>query len=200
MSEDTELTPAQLDLLKELANIGIGNATTSLSRMLNDEKVTMDVPEVEVVPLQEVTEYLEQEKPIAAIFFEAWSEEFSLVLMFLVPEDSALTIANKVLKKESAALEEMERSALAEIGNIVTSSYLNALSSMTNITFELSTPSLAVDMGAAVISTVIVSTGLVEDYLILCQTSISTENEDINGNIFVFPFQGLDSMFELMGV
>ena len=198
--DKSELTPEQQDMLRELVNIGIGNATTSLSRMLSNEKVTMEVPEVEVIPLQEVNEYVEQEKAVAAVFFEAYSDEFSLVLMFVVPVDSALTLANKVLQVESSSMGEMERSALMELGNIVTSSYLNALSDMTGITFQPSTPSLAVDMASAIFGTVMVTTGLVDDHLILCQTAIETEQDDISGNIFVFPYQGLSYMFELMGV
>lgn len=201
MEDYPEVSAARLDLLKELANIGLGNATTALSRLLNDEKIDMDVPEVAVVPLQDVTDYLDDEETIVAVFFEAESDEMSLVLMFVLSLDSAMSISEKLLHYPPVELGEMEQSALMEIGNIIAGSYLNALAYVTNVTFMPTTPSIAVDMGGAILATVIAETMLVDDYLILLLTDITTEGQDISGSIFILPDYGsLKRIFKLMGV
>ena len=140
------VSEARLDFLKELANIGVGNAATSLSQMINDEKISMNVPEVVVIPLQDITAFIEEEKPIAAIFFEAQSDDFRLMIILTLSEESAQILARKVLQSHSGKMGEMERSALIEIGNIVNSAYLNALSALTGITILPSPPSLALDL------------------------------------------------------
>ncbi len=201
MEDYPEVSAARLDLLKELANIGLGNATTALSRLLNDEKIDMDVPEVAVVPLQDITDYLDDEETIVAVFFEAESDEMSLVLMFVLSLDSAMSISEKLLHYPPVELGEMEQSALMEIGNIIAGSYLNALAYVTNVTFMPTTPSIAVDMGGAILATVIAETMLVDDYLILLLTDITTEGQDISGSIFILPDYGsLKRIFKLMGV
>ncbi|MFY9114250.1 MAG: chemotaxis protein CheC [Dethiobacteria bacterium] len=195
------VSEARLDFLKELANIGVGNAATSLSQMINDEKISMNVPEVVVIPLQDITAFIEEEKPIAAIFFEAQSDDFRLMIILTLSEESAQILARKVLQSHSGKMGEMERSALIEIGNIVNSAYLNALSALTGITILPSPPSLALDMGGAILGTILAETSMAEDYLILSVTSISTEKEDIMGNVIVFPYQGsMERIFNSMGV
>lgn len=201
MGEFPDFTEERKDLLKELANIGVGNATTSLSKLLDNEKIKMSVPEVAVVPLKDITDYLEEEKPIAAIFFEAKSGDLKLTLMFMLSLESAGLLVNKVMQTNSQGLGEMEQSALLEIGNIFNTSYLNALSDVTNLTFLPNPPNLAVDMGGAILGTVIAETNMIDDHIILSINSITTEKDDLSGTIFVFPFYGsLNRLFETMGV
>ncbi|NLI69837.1 MAG: chemotaxis protein CheC [Firmicutes bacterium] len=201
MAQIPRISETRLDFLKELANIGVGNAATSLSEMLNNEKISMEVPEVVVIPLQDITAFIEEEQPVAAIFFEARSEDFKLMIILILPEKSAQVLVRKVLPTPSEKMGEMERSALTEIGNIVNSAYLNALSALTGITIMPSPPNMALDMGGAILGTILAETFMVEDYLILSVTSISTEKDDITGNVIVFPYQGsMERIFNIMGV
>ena len=201
MGQFPDVSAARMDFLREMANIGVGNATTSLSTLLHDEKIKMYVPEVAIVPLKDITDYIEAEKPIAAIFFEVLSDDLKLTIVFMLPLDSAMVMVNKLMQSDSKELGEMERSALLEIGNIFNSSYLTALSDVTDLTLLPNPPILAVDMGGAILGTVIAETKMIDDYIILSMTSISTEKDDLNGNIFVFPHYGsLNRLFSTMGV
>ena len=201
MSSDFTISESQIDCLRELANMGAGKATTSLSLLLDDEKVLMDVPEVVVVPLKEVTDYIEAEKHVAAVFFEVKSDCLDMMILFILNYESAEKIVKKVLGNDAGLEEKIGRSTLLEVGNIVNTSYFNALSEVTGTTLVPGRPGIAFDMGGAILGTVFSETMMVDDYLILSLTDITTENDNLKGKIFVFPYQGsLQRLCDSMGV
>jgi len=202
------ISEGQQDILKELANIGIGNAVTALSSMLEEQKIEMMVPEVMVAPLQDVPEsFGNPESLVAATFCEAECPEVGLVLVFVLPYQAAQNMAKRIMPenaagKEQASLknDEMEQSALMELGNIITGSYLNALSLMTELTFQASPPKLGIDMAGAILGTVIAETKTVDDQLILLKTELNVEKENIEGSILILPDSGsLQTLFERLG-
>jgi len=97
--------------------------------------------------------------------------------------------------------DDMERSLLMELGNIVTASYLNALSFMTGLTIHATPPKLGVDMAGAILGTVIAETKNVEDYLILLKTELEIAYDGIEGSILILPDSGsLGKFFTCLGV
>lgn len=201
MSSNNFITEEQQDLLKELANIGVGNSVTALSTMLQDQKINMEVPEVRVTPLQDVPDsFGDPESLVAASFCEAECPEIGLVLVFVLPFNAARNLVNKIMPDEVSADDKLEQSALMELGNIITGSYLSALSFMTGLTFQASPPKLGIDMAGAVMGTVIAETKTVDDELILLKTELSIELEDINGSVLILPDSGsLITLFEHLG-
>jgi chemotaxis protein CheC len=192
---------AELDLLKELANIGVGNAVTALSVMLNDQKVTMCVPQVEVAPLQDVPEsFGHPEEMVTVTYCEAGCSLFSLVLLFVLPLKAAEKIVARLLPGSTLAMDEMARSLLVELGNIMTGSYLSALSSITALTFNASPPRLGIDMAGAILGTVIAETNILDDSLIILHTTIEVEGEDIEGSVLIWPYRAsLDRLLQHLG-
>ncbi len=147
MSSNEFITEEQQDLLIELANIGVGNSVTALSTMLQDQKINMQVPEVKITPLQDVPDsFSDPESLVAATFCEAECPELGLVLVFVLPFHVAHKLVIKIMPDETFANDEMEQSALMELGNIITGSYLSALSFMTDLIFQASPPKLGIDM------------------------------------------------------
>lgn len=200
MSEMPKVDEAKIDILRELANIGVGNATISLSQLLNQERVRMDVPEVNVAPLQDVPELLGgAEKPVGGIYVEA-EGELSLIILFVLSLGSAGKLIGALIPGHPGELDEMGRSALLEVGNIITGSYLNALSSMTGTTFTPAPPALAVDMAGAILATVLAEARMVDDYLLLLKTFLHTEATQIDGAVLILPDHGsLGKIFRLLG-
>ncbi len=201
MNSNDFITEGQQDLLKELANIGVGNSVTALSTMLQDQKINMQVPEVKVTPLQDVPDsFGDPESLVAATFCQAECPEIGLVLVFVLPFHAARNLVIKIMPDEASANDEMEQSALMELGNIITGSYLSALSFMTGLTFQASPTKLGIDMAGAVMGTVIAETKTVDDELILLKTELSIELEDINGSVLILPDSGsLTTIFEHLG-
>ncbi|NLA27323.1 MAG: CheY-P-specific phosphatase CheC [Firmicutes bacterium] len=197
-----ELKEYHRDLLAELANIGAGNAATALSKMLQDLTVTLMVPEVKVAPLQDVPESLgDPEQEIAAVLLEADSDEISLTVVLALTGQSISLLFDKLLPRGYEPFGEIGRSLLMELGNILVSSYLGALSTMTGFVLKVTPPSLGLDMAGALLGSVIADKMMLEDSFILIKTTMRVHNEDIEGNLLLLPETGsLEKIYRQMGV
>ena len=195
------LSKEKFDVLKELANIGVGNALTSLSKMLNEEKVEMKVPEATLAPLQDIPDLLGgAEFPVAGIYIESHGD-IGLTILFVLSLDSAYKLISTLMPDSQGELDEMGLSALLEVGNILTGSYLNALSVMTDSRMLPSPPKIAVDMSGAIISTVIAEARIVDDEVVILKTSLNSLQSNISGHILILPDRGsLKKIFTLLGV
>ena len=114
-----------IDMLKEVANIGTGNATTSLSSLIN-QKVKMEVPAVKMPEFKHLADHIGGADSIIAAILVNVSGDIDGIMMYLMQEASACALSNKLLgqnKKSFSEFSEMDYSMLTEIGNILTSSY-----------------------------------------------------------------------------
>ena len=143
-----------VDVLKEIGNIGAGNATTAMANMLNI-RINMDVPRVELLTFQELGSAIcPEDESIVGIYLEV-TDDITGSMMFLMKLDSAHYLVNKLMGRPADYAEdfdEMDMSALKEIGNIIAGSYLNALSAMTQLTIAPSVPYIAIDTRKPVIA------------------------------------------------
>jgi chemotaxis protein CheC len=179
----------KLDVLKEMGNIGAGNATTALSTLLNYERVNMHVPEVDLCPLVDIPDLMGgAEKSVIGIYIRVFSE-VSFYAVFLIDFESAQTLVASLTGQDHPVMEEMGRSVLLEVANIVTASYLNALSHLTNLTFLPEPPLLVVDMAGAILGTVLAETSVAEDYILVLKTAFITATGNIEGNFLIIPDQ-----------
>lgn len=174
------------DVLKELGNIGAGNATTALATLL-ESKIDMKVPQVRLLDFKDVGSILGgEEQEMAGVYLNVGGD-ISGSILFLVKKDVAMFLAKKVMMGyASEEFGEMEQSAFKEISNIITGSYLNALSGMTNLTMVPSVPALAIDMAGAILSVPAVEFGIYGDNILLIQAQIS-DDIDIDGFFIMVP-------------
>lgn len=160
------------DVLKEIGNIGAGNATTALATMLQS-KVDMGVPEVRLLKFSEIGQLLGGEEQVMAGVYLAIEGDINGSIMFLVKEEVAMHLIRKMLgDMTSDTMGEMEKSALKEISNIITGAYLGAMSSMTNLSIIPSIPDLCIDMAGAILSVPAIEFGELGDEILLIQSQI----------------------------
>jgi len=190
-----------LDVLRELANIGVGNAVTSLSQMLGEEKIDMEHPVSTLVPLQDVPDFLGGgEVAVAGVYIES-TGDVTLTILFVLSVESASNLISMLMPGMGGELDEMGISALIEVGNILTAAHLNALSIMTGFQLLPSPPQIAVDMAGAIISTVMAATHMIDDEVVLMQTTLKTLESQIGGNILILPDYGaLEKIFVSLGL
>lgn len=178
------------DILKELGNIGAGNATTALAQMLQC-KVDMKVPQVQLLEFRDVGEMVGgAEQQMTAIYLGV-EGEITGSIMFLMDMTTAKHLVSKMLMGMGSnhgigGFTEMELSALLEIGNIIAGSYLNSLSDLTRLTIYPTIPSIATDMAGAILSVPAIEFGVYGDKLLLIQTQFSDEIE-LNGYFILVP-------------
>ena len=171
------LTTQYFDVLKEIGNIGAGNATTALATMLQC-KVDMKVPQVRMMEFKDVGALLGGEEQELAGAYLSVEGDITGSILFLVQKEVALHLVSKLMGGMGGdEFGEMERSAFKEISNIVTGSYLNALSTMTNMCIYPSIPDLAIDMAGAILSVPAIEFGIMGDKIRLIQSQISDEIE-----------------------
>ncbi|MBC7229842.1 MAG: chemotaxis protein CheC [Actinobacteria bacterium] len=201
MAERRGLTPLQLDALREVGNIGSGNAAVALSTMV-DKKVLLSVPRATLVPLVRVSDLVGgAETPVVGIYLHI-SGEASGSMLLLLEEHSANQLAHLMVSgSEAGELSTMEQSALQETGSILAGSYLNALSQMTGILLRPSVPGFAMDMAGAIIDFILVEISQSEDYVLVIETEFDILEHVIKGHLILFPDLGsLDLILGRLGV
>ena len=177
-----------IDVLREIGNIGAGNATTSLASMIN-EQIDMNVPKVELMEASKLSSAIcPEDEIIVGIFLEV-THDITGSMMFLMRMDSAHYLVNKLMGRDpenDAPFDEMDLSAMKEIGNIISSAYLSALSGLTNLTITPTVPYISIDMAAAILSVPAIQFGMVGDKALLINTEMG-DGMDISGYFILMP-------------
>mgnify|MGYP000985132838 FL=1 len=177
------------DVLREIGNIGAGNATTALSQLINT-KIEMNVPKVEMLEFKEISEILGgAEKLVVGILITLQGQAEGM-MMFMLDQDSAHHLVNILLGKSIDNFNDftdMELSALNEIGNIISGAYLSSLSTLTNLTITSSIPYMAIDMAGAILSVPAIEFGKIGDKALLIQSQFGEEDKYINGYFILIP-------------
>lgn len=197
-----EMSQQYYDVLKEIGNIGAGNAMTALSQMLNC-KVDMKVPQVKLLEFQEVSSLVGGEEQLMVGVFLGVEGDITGSIMFLVELSAAKHLIGKLMGMSIAdgeMLGEMEMSAMQEVSNIITGAYLNSLSMLTNLKIYPSVPNLAIDMAGAILSVPAIQFGAVGDKILLIQSQFSDEVE-IDGYFVLMPdLESYDKILHSLGI
>lgn len=191
-----QVTQEYFDVFQELGNIGAGNATTALAQMLQC-KVDMGVPKVSLVDFKNVGALIGGEETLMVGIYLGVEGDITGSIMFLTEKKSAKNLVCKLMQMpfEEGDFTEMELSAMKEVGNIITGSYLNSLSTMTGLKIYPSVPDLAMDMAGAILSVPAIEFGIMSDKILLIQTQF-TDDMDLSGYFILIP--DLDSYKKIM--
>ena len=185
------------DVLKELGNIGAGNATTALAQLLQC-KVDMKVPQVQLLDFDQVGAVMGGEEQIMAGIYLLVEGDITGSIMFLLEESAAHSLVAKLMGvsgETTGEFLEIELSALKEIGNIITGAYLNSLSALTNLKILPSVPDLSIDMAGAILSVPAIEFGTIGDKILMIETQF-TDEVDLNGYFILVP--DLDSYDKIL--
>lgn len=193
----------QLDVLREVGNIGAGNAATALAKLL-DKQVDMKVPLVKIVPFSEVAESLGgAEEVVVSVFLRVLGDcHGNMFFMLSVP--SAKKMLSRLVGIETddpESFTEMEMSALQEIGNIMVSSYLSSLGDLTRMSLIPTVPALAIDMTGTILSFGVMEYGQTGDKALLIYTRFLEDELDVEGHFTFIPDpQSFSKLFASLGV
>ncbi len=194
-----------MDVLKEIGNIGSGNAVTALAKMLNS-KVDMQIPEVRILGFDEVSDILGgAEVPVAGLMLRLMGD-LEGDIMFIIGFKEAHVLVDLIMGGAGSGdtedeFSEMQVSALKEIGNILAGSYISALCKLTSLRLTVTVPDLAVDMAGAILSVPAIQFGKVGDTVLFIETVFVEGNTKVSGNFFLVPDTDCyDKLLEALGV
>jgi chemotaxis protein CheC len=180
----------QYDVLKEIGNIGAGNATTALSQMINS-KIDMKVPNVELLEFKELSDIVGGAENLVVGILFTLEGQIDGMMMFMMDLAAARHLVNLLMgasdDKPSDNFTEMELSALNEIGNIIAGAYLSSLTILTNILITSSVPYMAIDMAGAILSVPAIEFGKIGDKALLIETEFGDETNAVNGYFILIP-------------
>jgi len=186
-----QINETYMDILKELGNIGAGNAATSLSEMLN-KRIDMSVPRARILKFDELGSIIGPEDVLAVAVYLEFKGDIQGTIMFLLNQFSAKNLIFLLMGFENNlehpdVFSDIEISALQEIGNILGGAYLGAVSRFTSLNMELTVPAFAFDMIGAVLSVPLIEFGYIADKVLFIETNFLNGSESINGNFVVIP-------------
>ncbi len=197
MSDLAAFNNLQLDAIREVGNIGTGNAATALSGLLS-RMINMTVPKTELVSIYELGEHYGDPLQIVGAVFVRSTGGFGCSLIFIQNEEDANLMVELLLKQQFGTFipvaelpGEMKDSALSEVGNIVLSSFLNAINMLLGTQHQISVPGVAHDMLSAILDVVASIYGQMGETALLVNTELSveglTDGRKISGHIILIP-------------
>jgi chemotaxis protein CheC len=191
------LTDLQLDALREMSNIGSGNAATALASMLG-QSVDLRVPTALALELADAVDAVgNPEDTVSAVIIGVFGDLDATVLLLFDPE-SANTLCS-LLGVEGDP--EMALSALGEIGNILGSSYVQAMGTMTSLHMEPHPPVAMSDMLGAIVASVLAVTAADTDLALLLDSKMTVDGTACKfGFLYVPSGAGVALLLDRLGL
>ncbi|HQE22735.1 MAG TPA: chemotaxis protein CheC [Syntrophomonadaceae bacterium] len=200
-----ELSNLQVDALKEIGNIGAGNAATALAQMINS-KIDMNVPKVSILEFDKVPELLGGADSYVVGIYLTVTGSAPARILFILPVAQACRLVDMMMGQPPGhtvpqQMNEIEYSAMMELGNIISATYLNALAMFTQLTLVPSVPALGMDMAGALLNAILAQFGEVADHVLVLETQFKKGDEDVVGHFFMLPEPGsLNTILTALGV
>ena len=185
-----DLNSMRYDILREVGNIGAGNATTALSKLVNTQ-IDIGVPSVRLCDFSQMVSLIGEEEEVAVGILLMLKGDINGMMMFILKTDVASTLVNIMgLECDGTNFDEMQLSAIQEVGNIITGAYLCSLSDLTRLTIDVSVPLLQIDMVGSLLSVPAIEFGKLGDKVLLIETKFDDERKKanaINGYYILIP-------------
>lgn len=203
LNDYNDLNELHLDALKEIGNIGSGNAATSLSDMLM-HPVSISVPVVRILDYSEVVEDLGGPEIMIVGMLLSLTGDVSGMMMFLLQQGFAHMTLGALLGTDIKSFEEIDEmgySALGEVANIMAASYVNAISSLTGLMINISPPAMNIDMLGAIMSVPAIHYADISDKIIYIEDEFGGETHKAPGHILMIPdVESLQKIMDNLGI
>ncbi|MEG0752298.1 MAG: chemotaxis protein CheC [Angelakisella sp.] len=198
-----DLNEMQMDVLREIGNIGSGNAATSLSAMLC-KPVSIDVPVIKILDHQTASHMLGGPENVVVGLLLSLTGEVTGMMMFLLERDFAHLILNTLLGQDLHSfsdVDDMGISALMEISNIMAASYVNSIAQLTGMMIDISVPDICIDMVGAMLSVPMIHYANVSDKVIFIEDKFRSEDKNAVSHILLMPeVESLTAIMNKLGL
>jgi len=194
----SEINEMHIDVLREIANIGSGNAASSLSRMIG-QQVNISIPDIGILGFNEAYEALGGPEAIMVGTLLMLRDGMDGMMMFLLPIEVVCDLVNMLMGtdiKRHDEIDEMGYSVIKEVSNIMSASFVTAISDMTDISIDISPPEAALDMLGSIMSVPSIYFAKMSDTLLLIQNELEIEGKKTSASVLLLP--DMPSLTKLM--
>ena len=180
-----DICDMELDALKEVANIGAGNAATALSNMVN-KKIDIEVPDVKYIKIESVPDLIGGIEEIAIGTYFGIEGDLKGNNLILFRESTAYRLVDMLMGSTGTnKLDEMGESAVKEVGNILTGAYLNAIADFLELKLIPTVPYLCHDMAGAMLNQILAEQSQYSDLVLVTGTNLKVENEKFKSHFII---------------
>lgn len=198
-----QLTSLEIDTLREIGSIGTGNAATALSQMLGKE-VRITMPEVRIMGYNEAIEWIGGPEQVTAGVLVGMGGQMNGIMLSVQQIGFVNMVLEHMMNMSITSydqLDELGRSTLVEVGNIMISTFINAFSGLSDISVNLTVPEFAVDMQGAILSVPMAEYGGMSDYLMTIGGNFVCENQEVPCRLLLSPdIRSLNFLLKKLGV
>ncbi len=198
-----ELSSLEIDTLQEIGSIGTGNAATALSQLLNCE-VRITRPEVRIMGYNEAIEWIGGAEEITAGVLVKMGGQINGIMLAVQKLDFINQVLKSIMGKgveDYMGLHEMECSALIEVGNIMISTFINALSGLADLKIELTVPAFTVDMQGAIMAVPMAEYGGQSDHIMTIGGNFVCDDKQVPCRLLLSPdLRSLNFLLGKLGV
>ena len=199
----SDINEMHIDVLREIANIGSGNAASSLSRML-DHRVNVAIPYIGIKGFNEAYEALGGADAVMVGTLLTISCDLQGMMMFLLPVDLACDLVNMLMYtdiKNYNEIDEIGFSAINEISNIMSGAFVGAIADMSTLKIDISPPEATLDMLGSIMSVPSIYFAKMSDTLLLIQSDLEIAGERTRTSILLLPdMPSLEKLMKSLGI
>lgn len=198
-----ELNTLELDTLKEIGSIGTGNAATALSELIG-QQVRIKTPEVRIMGYNEAIDWIGGPEEITAGVLVRLSGQVNGIMLSVQKLDFINLVLESMLGKgvdDYDSLQELESSALIEVGNIMISTFINALSGLAEMKIDLTVPAFTVDMQGAIMTVPMAEYGGQSNYIMTIGGNFVCGGKEVPCRLLMSPdIRSLNFLLRKLGV
>jgi len=198
-----ELTTMEIDALTEVGSIGTGNAATALSELIEKE-VRIQTPEIRIMGYNEAIDWIGGPEEVTAGVLVKLGGQINGIMLAVQKLDFVNTVLESMLGKgveDYFGLHELESSALIEVGNIMISTFINALTGLADIKVELSVPAFTVDMQGAIMAVPMAEFGGQTNYIMTIGGRFICNGNEVPCRLLLSPdIRSLNFLLRKLGV
>ncbi len=198
-----DLNLQELDVMREIGSIGTSHAATALSKLLQKE-TRITIPTVSILGYDEAVERIGSAEQVVAAALVKMEGDIEGLMLFLFDLEFANTVLEHLMGRtwdDFLQMDEMARSALEEVGNIIICSYINAFSQLVHVDINLSVPSSTVNMLGGILMVPIAEYGYETDKLMYCNADFVIEGKAFSDWLLMLPdIRSLNTILERLGV
>ena len=199
--DSSKYSQLELDIIQEIANIGGGNAASSISKLI-DKPVTMTVPIAKILNYEEVYNNIMAEDIMVNAILVNMTGELDGKFLFISTDEVKDSLVKMMLPDGAEVInEEISASAMDELVNILVKSFVNAISKMVEKTLITSVPLHLRDMFGAVFSSVYIDTEQYDTNVMIIKNEFLYQGDKLESSLYFVPKPGvLQKMFKYLGI
>jgi chemotaxis protein CheC len=196
-----KLTTLQKDALFEVMSIGMGHSSMALSSLVKD-KIEVKLDSMDLLPLSQIPSHLGSENVLSTGVYLRIIGELSGTTLLVFPRDTALLVTDILHGRQAGTTKiigKEDRSGIEEMGNILTASFLNAMSDFLKIKIVPSTPVTVFDISNSIVRFVLIGVNKKVDHCLITKVNFISSMGAVKGNfMLILDCESLDKMVSLV--